>query len=139
MPSKKRSQKTVQLQLLMGPLEAEVMQIFWKQGPSLVSEIETILNQGRSAPLAYKTVLTICTRLGEKSLLSYDKEGRAFRYRPVKSRQEYLQDQAARATNEVLETFGDLAVAGFVDRVAADPDQLAALRELIDRKERGFD
>ena len=77
------------LSTLLGPLEAEVMQIFWKEGPSLVSQVEETLNQHREVPLAYKTVLTICTRLCDKGNLDYEKEGRAFRYRPTMTKAEF--------------------------------------------------
>ena len=51
---------------MLGPLEAEVMEIIWVRGTALVSEVEEVLNGCRTAPLAYKTVLTIRTRFGEK-------------------------------------------------------------------------
>lgn len=136
MPSKKNSRRAVRLESLMGPLEAEVMGILWNEGPSVVSEIEEIINQRRDQPLAYKTILTICTRLSEKGVLTYVKEGRAFRYRPAMTEQEFVKSQASRATNEVLDKFGDLAVAGFVDHVVANPDQLAALSDLLEQKRR---
>ena len=111
---------------MLGPLEAEVMKIIWVRGTALVSEIEEILNRRRSVPLAYKTVLTICTRLGQKGVLSHDKEGRAFRFYPTVTESEFVAVQAAKATAVLLSRFGDVVLSTFVDQVAADPDQLAA-------------
>jgi predicted transcriptional regulator len=83
---------------MLGPLEAEVMKIIWVRGTALVSEIEEILNRRRNVPLAYKTVLTICTRLGEKGVLSHEKEGRAFRFYPTMTESEFVAAQASKAT-----------------------------------------
>jgi predicted transcriptional regulator len=111
------------------------MEIIWTRGASLVSEVEAILNSRRPVPLAYKTVLTICTRLSEKELLAHQKEGRAFRYSPSMTRSEFVAQQATKATNSLLNRFGDAALASFVNQVAADPAQLAALRDLLDESD----
>ena len=95
---------------MLGPLEAEVMKIIWFRGPALVSEVEEILNRRRSVPLAYKTVLTICTRLGEKGILGHDKEGRAFRFHPTMTESEFVAVQASKATAALLSRFGDVAL-----------------------------
>jgi predicted transcriptional regulator len=118
---------------MLGPLEAEVMEIIWIRGTALVSEVEEVLNARRSAPLAYKTVLTICTRLSEKGLLDHEKEGRAFRYYPMMTEPEFVSAQASKATDALLSRFGDVALSSFVDQVAADPEQLMALRNLLGR------
>ncbi len=107
------------------------MQIFWVRGPSVVSEVEEILNHRRSNPLAYKTVLTICTRLSQKGLLAHEKEGRAFRFDPTMTESEFVVAQSIKATDALLERFGDVALSAFVDQVAANPDQLVALRDLL--------
>jgi predicted transcriptional regulator len=99
--------------------------------------VEEILNSRRSEPLAYKTVLTICTRLSDKGILTHEKEGRAFRYGPTMTEAEFVADQASKAADTMLNRFGDVALATFVDKVATDPEQLAALRSLLgDRRGR---
>jgi len=131
---KRKRQKPVDIRAMLGPLEAEVMQILWMRGPSLVSEVEEILNSRRSEPLAYKTVLTICTRLSDKGLLSHEKEGRAFRYGPTMTVAEFVTDQASKAADTMLDRFGDVALATFVDQVATDPEQLASLRKMLNKR-----
>jgi predicted transcriptional regulator len=133
MSGKRRRKQTVpKLDELLGPLEAEVMEIIWLRQSALVSEVEEVLNTRRVSPLAYKTVLTICTRLSEKGLLSHEKEGRAFRYYPTMSEPEFISERASEATGALLSRFGDMALSSFVDQVAADPAQLLALRNLLD-------
>ncbi len=111
------------------------MEIIWTRGTALVSEVEEVLNKRRTAPLAYKTVLTICTRLSEKGVLDHEKEGRAFRYYPTMTQTEFVAWQASKASDALLSRFGDVALSSFVDQVAADPEQLAALRDLLGREE----
>jgi predicted transcriptional regulator len=133
--SRVEKSKSPKVEEMMGPLEAEVMKIIWSRGTALVSEVEEILNRRRRAPLAYKTVLTICTRLGEKGVLRHEKEGRAFRFYPTMTESEFVAARASKATDALLHRFGDVALATIVDQVAADPDQLATLRRLLDRQE----
>jgi predicted transcriptional regulator len=136
--AKRRRKPTVpKLDELLGPLEAEVMEIIWHLDTALVSEVEEVLNGRRSVPLAYKTVLTICTRLSDKGILNHEKEGRAFRYYPTMSKSEFISDQASKATGALLSRFGDVALSTFVDQVAADPAQLEALRNLLDTGDDG--
>jgi predicted transcriptional regulator len=133
--AKRKKSKAPKLNELLGPLEAEIMEIFWKTGPSLVSDVEEILNRRRDDPLAYKTVLTICSRLSDKGILTHDKEGKAFRYRPMMTQSEFIAEQRAKATDALLNRFGDAALATFVEQVAANPDQLAELRSLLESEE----
>jgi predicted transcriptional regulator len=136
--TKRRRKHTVpKLDELLGPLEAEVMEIIWHLDSALVSEVEEVLNGRRSVPLAYKTVLTICSRLSDKGILSHEKEGRAFRYYPTMSKSEFIEEQASKATGALLSRFGDVALSTFVDQVAADPAQLGALRNLLDQADDG--
>jgi predicted transcriptional regulator len=120
---------------MLGPLEAEVMEIIWIRGAALVSEVEEVLNSRRVNALAYKTVLTICTRLSEKGVLDHEKQGRAFRYFPTMTEAEFISAQASKATGALLNRFGDVALSSFVNQVAEDPEQLVALRDLLSREE----
>jgi predicted transcriptional regulator len=119
---------------MLGPLEAEVMEIIWIRGAALVSEVEEILNSRRVNALAYKTVLTICTRLSEKGVLDHEKQGRAFRYFPTMTEAEFISAQASKATGALLNRFGDVALSSFVDQVAANPEQMVTLRNLLGRE-----
>jgi predicted transcriptional regulator len=132
---RRRKPHVPKLDEMLGPLEAEVMEIIWIRGTALVSEVEEVLNKRRTVPLAYKTVLTICTRLSEKGILDHEKEGRAFRYYPTMTQTEFVAAQASKASDALLSRFGDVALASFVDQVAADPEQLVALRNLLNKDE----
>jgi predicted transcriptional regulator len=109
------------------------MAIVWQKGSALVGEVTELVNRRRAEPLAYKTVLTICTRLSEKGLLTHRRDGRAFRYAPALSEEAFVEAQATRAAAALLDTFGPAAIAPFVDAVSADAEQLKTLRALLDQ------
>jgi hypothetical protein len=49
---------------------------------------------------------------------------------------EFVARQAAKTAGEMLERFGHVAISNFLDRVAADLDQLTALREFLEEQEK---
>lgn len=75
---------------LSGTLERAVMDWLWAAtGPLRVRELLSLLNEGAERQLAYNTVQTVAERLTRKGLLRRIPDGQAFRYAPVKSREEY--------------------------------------------------
>jgi BlaI family penicillinase repressor len=77
MPAKEKSKPT------LTPLELEIMQVLWENGASTVTEVIPRLK----AELAYTTVQTMLMVLLRKGKVKRTQEGRAFRYRPVVSRE----------------------------------------------------
>jgi predicted transcriptional regulator len=113
----------------LGPLEAEVMAVLWRaDGPVSVREVAERLNTGRSAPLAYTTVMTVLSRLAGKGILVREQRGRGFVYTPA------VADTAEIAVRDVLAEFGDAALARFVERVELDPALRARLRKLMEAR-----
>lgn len=109
-----------------GPLEAEVMDAIWSTSePMAVRAVVDQLNDGRSEPLAYTTVMTVMSRLAEKGILTRNKKGRGYLYRAN------APDAAGLAVQGVLRTYGDAAVAHFVNEAQADPAVLRKLRGLL--------
>src|SRR5438105_7369176 len=100
--------------LPMGELEAAVMEVLWSRGGwSTPGEVHEVLAARR--PLAYTTVMTILVRLCQKGRLERQRDGRAFAYRPLQSREE----QAAARMGELL--------TGVADRPAVFSHFLSAL------------
>ena len=77
MPAKEKSKPT------LTPLELEIMQVLWENGAATVTEVIPKLK----AELAYTTVQTMLMVLLRKGKVKRTQEGRAFRYRPVVSRE----------------------------------------------------
>ena len=65
------------------PLELEIMQVLWDEGPCTVSDVQPKLK----AELAYTTVQTMLNVLLRKNKVKRTQVGRAFQYRAVVSRE----------------------------------------------------
>jgi predicted transcriptional regulator len=114
-----------------GDLEAAIMDRLWARGePATVREVLTDLRQHRE--IAYTTVLTVMDNLYKKSVLRREPAGRANRYAPVASREQYVAQMMGRA----LEDSGDRAEAlmHFVGRMTLE--DAAALRSALSAYER---
>jgi predicted transcriptional regulator len=94
-------------------------------GPVSVREVLLALNERRGEPLAYTTVMTVMNRLAAKGVLSRRGERRSYVYEATAT------DAAGIAVRDVIRTYGDAAVAHFVDEARADPEALRRLRALL--------
>jgi predicted transcriptional regulator len=115
MPSPRRSRP-------FGDLEATVMDRLWSaERPLLVRDVVDLLSPQRA--LAYTTVMTVLDNLHRKGWVRRSRDGRAWRYEPVLSRQSYT----ALLMREALAISDDRAgvLARFVEEI--DPEDAAAL------------
>lgn len=110
----------------MGELEQAVLDALWDgAGASSGREVHARL-VGRD--LAYTTVMTVLDRLVAKDLVVRERDGRAFRYAPRRSRAA----MTAELMREALESTGadrDQALVSFVGEASAE--DLAALRRAL--------
>jgi BlaI family transcriptional regulator, penicillinase repressor len=109
----------------LGELERVVMDRLWDAGrPMLVREVAAAL---ADRELAYTTVLTVLDRLARKGVVHRDRDGRAWRYAPAASREQYV----ARLMLDALDLTGDrdAALTRFARSVTA-PDAKALGRAL---------
>jgi predicted transcriptional regulator len=111
-----------------GELEAVIMHRIWAHdGPVTVRDIYGELRQER--PIAYTTVMSTMDNLHRKGWLARERDGKAYRYTAVASREEY----SARLMREALADAGDTEVvlSHFVE--AMDGEQSAALRAVVEK------
>lgn len=68
---------------MLGPLEDEIMQVMWEQvGDVLtVAQVHRAIHSRRD--IAYTTVMTTMSRMAKKRLLTQDRSGRQYTYRPA--------------------------------------------------------
>ena len=106
----------------MGELERMVMGVLWDQRGWLTpGEVHEVLAAKR--PLAYTTVMTILVRLWQKGRLERQRDGRAFAYRALHSREEHAADAMAKLLGDVEDR--PTALAHFLQSLsAADRAQL---------------
>ena len=110
-----------------GDLEAAIMDVVWAAGgPVRVREVSEQLNRDR--PLAFNTVQTVMENLYRKGWLERRKDGRAYRYEPARTRDDY----AAGLLAEALAAAGDPAAT--LVRLAGnlEPGEAARLRAALD-------
>jgi len=114
-----------------GDLESAIMDRLWARGePATVREVLTDLRPGRE--LAYNTVLTVMDNLYKKGWLDREPDGRAHRFTPTTSREEY----GARLMRDALDEAGDPAHAlvSFIGQMSTE--ETAALRAALRAYER---
>lgn len=115
-----------------GDLEAVVMDRVWSHDdPVTVRDLFEELSAERA--IAYTTVMSTMDNLHRKGWLARERDGKAYRYTAVASREEY----SARLMSEALAEAGDTeAVLGhFV--AAMDDAESAALRAVLGKLARG--
>lgn len=123
------------LKKFFGELELAVMEVVWEHQPASVSDVLEVLNENDDRSWAYTTIMTVMSRLAEKGWLAAEKQGRAYIYTAVYSREETEATLAGGVVRSLLEDFGDVAVAQFakeLDRI--DPEQLKRLGELAEEE-----
>lgn len=116
----------------LGPLEAELIRVLWRRGPSLAADVEKVVNRRREEPLAYTTVLNVLLNLEKKDVVDHTVEGRAYRFAPRLSEAELQEREAKRRSRDLLDLFAGDAVTAFVSEVRSDPELDELFRELLE-------
>lgn len=102
------------------------MEVVWKAGrPVSVRMVVDALNAGRVEPLAYTTVMTVMNRLANKQALSRSPAGRSYVYEAT------APNPAGIAVKNVIRTYGDEALAHFVDEARADPEVWRRMQRMM--------
>jgi len=114
-----------------GGLEAVVMDRLWSwRRPATVREVREDLQGDRK--IAYTTVMTVMDNLHSKGWLRRELDGRAYRYEPVATREQYSADLMREALDASKDSGATLV--HFLDRVTeAESD---ALRHELQRRKR---
>lgn len=121
---------------VLGPLEAEIMDVVWDIGDVTVRDVHAALSTQR--PIAYTTVMTTLGRLTDKGLLRRIEAQPAHHYSALVSRDQYATSTVKSVVDWLLGHFPDPAVAYFIDRVEEeDEDVIDRLRQAIDERRRG--
>jgi predicted transcriptional regulator len=119
----------------LGPFEQQLLHELWARGNATVRDL---LSDGKIHQ-AYTTVMTTMDRLYKKGLLERVAEGRAFRYTPRLTSEEFQRDAAMDGIRQLLGS-GDaspLPLSYLVEALSAhDAQLLDELQLLIERKRR---
>ena len=110
--------------MALGDLERDVMAQLWDaREPLTVRQVHERLSRDRD--LAYTTVMTVLDRLAKKGVVEQIRDGRAYRYAPVQTREQMTAGLMLDALGDSPDR--DAALAYFVGQLP--PDALAAAIE----------
>ena len=112
----------------LGTLEKLIMERLWSWNhPVAVREVLEDLQKDRV--LAYTTAMTVMDNLRRKGILTREKDGRAYRYRPVMTREQYT----AAFMGTVLAGSADTTATllHFLEQIP--PAEVARLREALNQ------
>lgn len=106
------------------------MEVLWARedagsGAATARDVSRALAGDRD--LAHTTVMTVLDRLAKKGFLARERDGRAWRYRPVESREGYVTELMLGALEETGDR--DAALAHFVRSVSSD--EVDVLRQAL--------
>lgn len=127
-PSDARDVEGCTLMRQFGQLEASVMQRLWDwDRPAAVREVLEDLRGDRN--IAYTTVMTVMDNLFQKGILERELHGRAYLYRPLRSREQHT----AELMEQVLSSGGDsgATLLHFVERMPSQ--EVRQLRAVLDQ------
>ena len=117
------------------PSELEILRVLWERGPSTVREVQEVLERDR--PMGYTTALKLLQIMAEKNLVSRDEAARAHVY---SARVPEQQTQRQLVGDLLDRAFGGSALKLVMHALSsrkASREELARIRELVDRMERG--
>ena len=114
------------------PLELEIMQALWEMGPCTVSEVQPKLKE----QLAYTTVQTMLNVLLRKKKVKREQEGRAFRYRPVVSRERAMGSALNDMVKRMFGGSSEALLMAMVDTQQISAEELARVAERLAAVER---
>lgn len=109
--------------------ELEIMHVVWELDNATVREVHERLNQRRA--LAYTTVMTMMNILEEKGHLTRNKQGRAYRYAPVRPKSQVISGMVDDFVGKVFEGSARPLVLGLVEERKLSEKDLEEIARLI--------
>jgi predicted transcriptional regulator len=119
----------------LGQLEVAVLDRLWSAGPAEVREVHAAVGAARG--ISPNTVQSTLERLVRKGLVERTKIGRAYRYRVLLTRRQWMERGLDWLANEVPGTPTETLLAAFVDLTErAGAAELAELERLVRERRR---
>jgi len=112
--------------------EADVMQVLWDHGPSVVSDVQNQLND----KLAYTTVLTVLRTLEAKGYVGHEEEGRQHRYFATVQEQAAQKSALKHLLGKLFKDSSELLFARLVSDQKLSAEQIRRMRKLLEGKTR---
>ena len=110
--------------------EADVMQVLWDHGPSVVNEVKDRLHD----ELAYTTVLTILRTLEQKGYVKHEEEGRVHRYIAAVKETAARKSALRHLTGKLFKGSSELLFTHLVSDQKLSRQQIERMRALLAEK-----
>lgn len=114
-------------------LELSILKVLWQEAPKTVDEVrESLAAAGRE--LTHSSVITIMNIMVGKGYLQRAKKGRAFEFTPLLEENSVGQSMVQDLLSRVFDGSARSLVLQLLETADVDTDELAAIRQLINRK-----
>jgi BlaI family transcriptional regulator, penicillinase repressor len=114
------------------PLELEIMQLLWSQGPSTAAEVVPLM----SGEPAYNTVQTMLQVLLRKGKVKRVAEGRAYRYKAAVSRERAAGSAISDLVKRMFGGSAEAMLLAMVDSGQVGAEDLARARKALQAAEK---
>jgi predicted transcriptional regulator len=115
------------------PLELQMMQVLWREGPSNVLHVQK--NLPAEIDLAYTTVQTMLNVLHRKGRVRRTLKGRAYTYRAVVSKEKILGQAVRDLVERMFGGSSEELVMSLIKSRQVDPGRIAELSRLIESEQ----
>jgi BlaI family penicillinase repressor len=115
-------------------LELEILKVLWGESPLPVRDVQSRLEEQARRPLAHSSVITILNIMVRKGYLKRRKEGKAFFFSPKIEKDAVSRRLVGDLLGRVFEGSATAMVLNLMESAELDADELARLRQLIERK-----
>ena len=113
--------------------EWHIMESLWEESPKVGSRI--VADMGGRTGWSRSTTLTMLKRMSEKVLIACEDNGLMKAYVPLVERETAVKKETESFLKRVYHGSISMLVSGFVEKQRISPQELAELREILDRAE----
>lgn len=121
----------------LGKLQLAIMRVLWTHGESTVSEVHRSLEPSHG--LAPTTIATMLKKMEAKGVVQHHTEGRRFIYRATITEDAVTRSMVADLKERLFDGSAAALVSHLLRAHEVDDDELAALREEIERAQPDVD
>jgi BlaI family penicillinase repressor len=112
-----------------------VMQVLWPSPGRTADEVVAALRGNPAAPgWSERTIRTLINRLLHKQALTYEREGRKYRYFPAVSQRQCVKQARRSFVDRVYGGTAKPMLAAFIEDADLSPEDIEELKRMLDEK-----
>jgi len=110
--------------------ELDIMSVLWEHGPSTIAEVRSRL----ADEVSHNTVATMLGILEEKGYVAHTREGRAFRFQSLVTRQVAATSALSRIVDTIFSGSAEALLSHFARDRRLTREELKRIRGIIDQR-----